>query len=132
MGKTTETTPCCPESFAAAPGWDAVTGLGSPNFQVISNLVLNNATSFAAIGAYPIPMTTANVNYITNQYNVTNNTVIDHYQTIGGDDDDQVLSDQSLAALVVASIALVGVIAQAVFLCYYVIPSKIAEPLLKI
>ena len=29
------------ESFAAAPGWDAVTGLGSPNFEVISRIVLN-------------------------------------------------------------------------------------------
>ena len=29
------------ESFAAAPGWDAVTGLGTPNFEIISRIVLN-------------------------------------------------------------------------------------------
>jgi hypothetical protein len=30
-----------------------VTGLGSPNFNVIANLVLNNATAFPSVGAYP-------------------------------------------------------------------------------
>jgi len=45
--------PCCPESFSAVPGWDAATGLGSPNFQVLSNLVINPDTSFPSIGAYP-------------------------------------------------------------------------------
>jgi hypothetical protein len=30
-----------------------VTGLGSPNFQVISNLVINNQTAFPNLGAYP-------------------------------------------------------------------------------
>ena len=44
---------CCEFSFHASPGWDAVTGLGSPNFDIISNLVINNATAFPNVGAYP-------------------------------------------------------------------------------
>ena len=53
-GYSIETVNCCDQSFAASPGWDAVTGLGSPNFQIISNLVLNNATAFPNVGAYPV------------------------------------------------------------------------------
>jgi hypothetical protein len=45
---------CCENSFSASPGWDAVTGLGSPNFQIIANLVINNATAFANLGSYPV------------------------------------------------------------------------------
>jgi hypothetical protein len=44
---------CCEYSFAASPGWDAVTGLGSPNFNILANLVLNNNTAFPNLGAYP-------------------------------------------------------------------------------
>jgi hypothetical protein len=53
VGHSTDDTKCCLESFSAVPGWDAVTGLGSPNFGVISNLVINPDTPFPAIGAYP-------------------------------------------------------------------------------
>lgn len=52
-GKSVEDVTCCAESFAATPGWDAVTGLGSPNFNVLASLVINNATQFGAMGAYP-------------------------------------------------------------------------------
>jgi hypothetical protein len=45
--------PCCPESFAAVPGWDAASGLGSPNFQVLSNLVINSDSAFPSISAFP-------------------------------------------------------------------------------
>ncbi len=44
---------CCSEYFAATPGWDAVSGLGSPNFGVIANLVINPDTAFPSISAYP-------------------------------------------------------------------------------
>lgn len=44
---------CCEYSFAASPGWDAVTGLGSPNFEVISNLVINPNSYFPTLGAFP-------------------------------------------------------------------------------
>jgi hypothetical protein len=44
---------CCQYFFAATPGWDAATGLGTPNFQTIANLVINNATYFPYISAYP-------------------------------------------------------------------------------
>jgi hypothetical protein len=40
---------CCANSFGAAPGWDAVTGLGTPNFKVLANLVLAPATPYPAI-----------------------------------------------------------------------------------
>merc|ERR1712137_1423860 len=30
---------CCANGFSAAPGWDAVTGLGSPNFLVLYNAI---------------------------------------------------------------------------------------------
>lgn len=46
-----DTVNCCEYSFKAAPGWDAVTGLGSPNFQVIANLVLNSSIPYPAISA---------------------------------------------------------------------------------
>ncbi len=52
-GYSIDTVDCCPYSYSAVPGWDAVTGLGTPNFQVISNLVINNATTFPNLGAYP-------------------------------------------------------------------------------
>ena len=52
IGSTFASTKCCEYSFAAAPGWDATTGLGSPNFFVISNLVLNSVTDFPNNGAY--------------------------------------------------------------------------------
>ena len=61
MGYSIETVNCCEQSFAASPGWDAVTGLGSPNFQIISNLVLNNATAFPNVGAYPVGVAAAAV-----------------------------------------------------------------------
>ena len=42
------TASCCSEYFSAAVGWDATTGLGSPNFKTIANLVLNDASLFPA------------------------------------------------------------------------------------
>ena len=53
VGHNTEDTLCCAESFAAVPGWDAVTGLGSPNFGVLSNLVINADSAFPALGSFP-------------------------------------------------------------------------------
>lgn len=35
---------CCPYAFSAAPGWDATTGLGSPNFDVLLSLALSYTT----------------------------------------------------------------------------------------
>lgn len=32
---------CCQYGFEATPGWDAVTGLGSPNFLVLLNAIEN-------------------------------------------------------------------------------------------
>lgn len=53
VGKSIETTNCCNYSFSAVPGWDPVTGLGSPNFLTIANLVLNNQSLFPSISAFP-------------------------------------------------------------------------------
>eukprot|EP01127_Copromyxa_protea_P001572 TRINITY_DN11533_c0_g1_i1.p1 TRINITY_DN11533_c0_g1~~TRINITY_DN11533_c0_g1_i1.p1 ORF type:complete len:717 (+),score=180.81 TRINITY_DN11533_c0_g1_i1:33-2183(+) len=35
---------CCPYGYSASPGWDPVTGLGTPNFKVLSEAVLKYAT----------------------------------------------------------------------------------------
>lgn len=53
VGRSLSTVECCEYSFAASAGWDAATGLGSPNYKVIANLVLNNATYFPATADYP-------------------------------------------------------------------------------
>jgi len=52
VGRSIETAPCCEHAFASAPGWDATTGLGSINFGIFANLIINNATMFPALGAY--------------------------------------------------------------------------------
>lgn len=44
---------CCDESFAAAPGWDAVSGLGTPNFGIIANAVINPNSAFPSISSFP-------------------------------------------------------------------------------
>jgi hypothetical protein len=46
VGGSIETANCCDYGFSAVPGWDAVTGLGSPNFQILANLVVNNGSYF--------------------------------------------------------------------------------------
>ena len=43
VGGSIETANCCDYGFLAVPGWDAVTGLGSPNFQIIANLVSHSS-----------------------------------------------------------------------------------------
>jgi len=58
VGDSIENILCCTYSFHAQPGWDATTGLGSPNFDVIANLVLNADSYFPALGAYPDGTTT--------------------------------------------------------------------------
>ncbi len=86
-------------------GWDAVTGLGSPNFEIISNLVLNAASPFPNLAAYP-----------------NGNTV-----TIS-DDDDEVKSEAD-ASLAIGITAL----ALAVFTClggFYFFYSKKSDTLL--
>lgn len=37
---------CCSFGYSAAPGWDAMTGLGTPNFQVIATLVNDSSILF--------------------------------------------------------------------------------------
>jgi len=53
VGYSLEGANCCQYAFAASPGWDAVTGLGTPNFEILASLVLNNQSSFPNIGPYP-------------------------------------------------------------------------------
>eukprot|EP01112_Ceratiomyxa_fruticulosa_P005706 TRINITY_DN1655_c0_g1_i5.p1 TRINITY_DN1655_c0_g1~~TRINITY_DN1655_c0_g1_i5.p1 ORF type:complete len:736 (+),score=147.15 TRINITY_DN1655_c0_g1_i5:518-2725(+) len=31
---------CCPYGYTAVPGWDAITGVGTPNFEVLSRVIL--------------------------------------------------------------------------------------------
>ena len=88
VGSSIETANCCEQSFHASSGWDAVTGLGSPNFNVIANLVLNNATAFPNVGAYPMG-------------SAATPAAVD-----GGDDDDTEDEAIRLSALVIACVAL--------------------------
>ena len=44
---------CCTYGFGAAPGWDAASGLGSPNFKALEALALNRQSMFPALGAFP-------------------------------------------------------------------------------
>ncbi len=69
VGRSIETANCCEYSFAASPGWDATTGLGSPNFNLIADLILNNATEFIYF-----PDSTSTTEYITNNYDETDDT----------------------------------------------------------
>lgn len=72
-GGSIDTVNCCEYSFSAAPGWDAVTGLGSPNFGVIANLVLNLNQSFPTVSesavlqyaAASVPTTSTTTNNYT-------------------------------------------------------------------
>jgi len=38
--------PCCSHGFYASPGWDAASGLGTPNFFAIANYILNPDANF--------------------------------------------------------------------------------------
>jgi hypothetical protein len=110
-----DSTDCCEYSYSAVPGWDAVTGLGSPNFEIISNLVLNAGSPFPNLAAYP------NGNTV-----ITNN-------------DNSEVKSEAEAALAIGIVALVLVI----FLCaggvywftyggqsYSRVPTDREEPLL--
>ena len=44
-GSNVEQISCCSEKFSAAPGWDAVTGLGSPNFGLLTRFVMSRPHS---------------------------------------------------------------------------------------
>lgn len=82
---------CCTYSYGAVPGWDAVTGLGSPNFQIISNLVINNRTTFPNLGAYPSGVSQTIVQSTSND----NDDGINH----------EVVRDSSIAALIIGVLA---------------------------
>lgn len=60
VGHSIDTVSCCSYSFAAISGWDAVTGLGSPNFDIISNLVINKATAFPHLDSIQVQSNTKN------------------------------------------------------------------------
>jgi len=78
-----------------------VTGLGSPNFNVIANLVLNNATAFPNVGAYPVGSSSAT------------SAAVD-----GGDDDDTEDEAVRLSALVIACVAFaLAIVALVVSFC---------------
>jgi hypothetical protein len=104
---------CCEYSFKAAPGWDAVTGLGSPNFQVIANLVLNASIPYPAISA---SSGLNSYSYVTED---------------SSDNNDDNYGDVAIAALV---LSLYGVLVSTVLLglaLYYVFmkpPSGMKEP----
>lgn len=53
VGRSLETAPCCDHGFASTPGWDATTGLGTVNYGIFANLVINNQSFFPALGNCP-------------------------------------------------------------------------------
>ena len=44
---------CCSFGFFAAPGWDAVSGVGTPDYKVIANILKNPDNKFPAIESAP-------------------------------------------------------------------------------
>eukprot|EP01033_Poteriospumella_lacustris_P011452 gene11452-8148_t len=92
-GHSIETVNCCEHSYGAVPGWDAVTGLGSPNFEIISNLVINNGTAFPNLGAYPTGVAQTLVEQVT----TSNDDGIDH----------PVVRDTSIAAMILGLLAFI-------------------------
>jgi subtilase family serine protease len=42
---------CCDETFYAAAGWDATTGLGTPHFDTIASLVLNDGEAYPTVAS---------------------------------------------------------------------------------
>lgn len=99
VGGTLDNTRCCEYSFAASPGWDAVTGLGTPNFQVISNLVLNVESPFPSLGAFPNGEST---------------------QAVQVEDDDSLQNETDMAlGIGIAGLALAGLTCFAGIFCLY-------------
>src|SRR3546814_4763651 len=50
-GRSRDAINCCDEKFSATAGWDAVNGLGTPKFDVIANLVLNQNAKYPSQGS---------------------------------------------------------------------------------
>lgn len=45
VGYSLETVPCCEYSFQATAGWDPTSGLGSPNFHTIAQLIVQRSSA---------------------------------------------------------------------------------------
>ncbi len=101
VGSSIETAHCCDYSFAATPGWDASTGLGSPNFQVLANLVLNNESYFPSVAAYPSGVASVNT-----------------YTTTDSSDDD-VVNDQALSGVILGAVGTTLAIIALVYACFF-------------
>lgn len=84
---------CCTYGFPAVPGWDAVTGLGSPRFDVLSNLMMN-------LTNVPFPTVTASMLSNNPTTSITNNNYYDN------DDDD----DKDVKATVGVVLGVVGIL----------------------
>ena len=107
VGSSIETAPCCTYSFAATPGWDASTGLGSPNFGVLANLVLNNQTYFPSVSAYP----------------VGTDAVVNNFETTDSGSDDTVEA-QALTGVILGAIATALAISALVYAVFFTKSAK--------
>ncbi|CAM5999345.1 unnamed protein product [Sphagnum balticum] len=105
VGSSIETVNCCQYSFAAAPGWDAVTGLGSPNFEILTNLIVVPAAASTVI----VKNTTL-VEYTTI---VNNSAVVDN-------SNNSYIKPIALAAVVMSALSLIVLLAAGlVFIVYW-------------
>jgi hypothetical protein len=101
VGNSLSNTRCCTYSFAASSGWDAVTGLGSPNFQAIANMVVKNPTFLPNnLGAHPAG-STASSNIVS-----------------GDDGGDEEAEAEALVAIVLAVVAFALAIAALALVLY--------------
>lgn len=84
----------CPDSFGATAGWDAVSGVGTPNFQVIADFVLSPEDHFdvSALDATPS---------CSNSTTTSDNTT---YDALTGDESDSGSSNTAALALLIIGI----------------------------
>jgi tripeptidyl-peptidase I len=131
-GSSIETITCCENGFYAAPGWDAVTGLGSPNFKALSEFVMAFNTSAPILvpthaptnapTAEPSPAALSNPACTDDDSNTCYDSKAQSVATAG---------------VTVASISLVGTLALGGFIFLKLLPSisgatsSTGEPLLK-
>ncbi len=116
MGRLIESIPCCPYGFGASPGWDPATGLGSPNFEVLAALVLNNESFFPNLGAYPDGQSV----------------LVQQADDSQDDDEGNDAEIGKILGIIAVVLSVIGLIVMAVlYMTYFkkAVPDRVAEPI---